>query len=133
MELHGEEGSPLHLKIESHWFHKRRVIFKFQGINTIAGAELLIGYELRVPFGERFSLPEGYYYHFDLQGCLVKDLQGQPLGEVVEVLDVGGNCLLKISSQHGEFLMPFALAFLKHIDLQKRELVCDLPEGLMNL
>ena len=133
MELEREGEPPLRLFLESHWFHKQRVILKFRGIDSISRAEPLIGYELTVPFEERFSLPEGYYYHFDLQGCLVKGLQGQVLGEVVEVLDMGGNPLLRISSQHGEFLMPFALDFLKRIDLQAKELVCDLPEGLMDL
>jgi 16S rRNA processing protein RimM len=133
VELRKEGHAPVRLALEAHWFHKNRIILKFQGIDSISQAGLLRGYELTLPSTERFPLPEGCYYHFDLVGCFARDLQGQALGEVLEVMNLGGNLLLKISNQQGEFLVPFARDILKDINLESKELVCDLPEGLMDL
>ena len=128
----GDEPA-LSLTLESSWFHKKRVILKFRGIESISAAEALRSYEIKIPRDALVPLQQGVYYQHDLVGCMIKDKHGYEFGKVAEVLDTGGNYLLKIDREKGEFLIPFAESMLVRIDLDKKELIFDLPEGLENL
>jgi 16S rRNA processing protein RimM len=126
------EGS-LELVLESCWFHKNRVILRFQGINSIDQAKKLAGYEVTVSEAERVSLPAGTYYQHDLRGCSLVGKSGEDYGEVIEVVQYGPNYLLRIKGAAKEFLVPFVDNYLLEINLQERVLRCDLPEGLEEL
>ena len=133
ISLQQEEKPEVKLRLSGFWFHKGRVILKFEGIDSIQAAEGLRGYELRVPREEAVSLPEGDYYHFDLIGCAVKDSAGREYGQVVDVLETGGNTLLSIRHETGEFLVPFVEDFFPRIDVRHKELTASFPEGLTEL
>ena len=49
------------------------------------------------------------------------------------MLDFGGSEVLKVDSDNGETLIPFAQEFLKKIDLDQQRIEVDLPEGLRGL
>jgi len=121
------------LTLESFWFHKKRVILKFRGIESISAAETLRSYEIKVLRNALVPLEQGVYYQHDLVDCMIKDRNGYQYGKVAEVLDTGGNYLLKIDREKGEFLIPFAESMLVRIDLDKKEIIFDLPEGLEDL
>jgi 16S rRNA processing protein RimM len=128
------EGDPvLALNLDSHWFHKRRVILKFRGVDTISSAERLIGYDVKIHPGELMPLAEGSYYQHDLIGCRLQSPAGLPYGTVVEVLGNAGAYLLKVQREHGDFLVPFAESYFRRIDIPNKVLICDLPEGLDEL
>src|SRR5207253_2818130 len=42
--------------VESTWFHRATLVFKFRGVDTIEDAEPLAGAEVRIPEGERTPL-----------------------------------------------------------------------------
>ena len=49
---------------------RRRLVFKFRGVDSMSDAEQLAGCEVRVPRAERRQLPEpGEYFQSDLIGC----------------------------------------------------------------
>ncbi|MEW5979176.1 MAG: ribosome maturation factor RimM [Acidobacteriota bacterium] len=131
--LEPEGGPARSVELEKSWLHKQRVILKFSDINTIAEAEALRGFEVKIPRDELMPLEPNTYYHHELVGCAVRSSSGHDYGKITEVLDFGGNCLLRVASGEAEFLMPFAEALLKRIDVPGRELICDLPEGLTDL
>ncbi|MSO22324.1 MAG: 16S rRNA processing protein RimM [Acidobacteria bacterium] len=131
--LEKEGQAALELNLENHWFHKQRVILKFQGIDAITPAELLVGYEVTIDSSQLMALQPGSYYQHDLVGCRIEDEAGVPLGNVVEVLGAPGNYLLKVSRDTEEFLVPFAESYFPRIDVQNKVLICDLPEGLEDL
>ncbi len=133
VNLEKEDRTTLKLKLTSHWFHKQRVVLKFEGIDAITPAEELVGYEIRIAKSERMPLDPGAYYQDDLVGCLVQDSNGSPYGRIVEVLGGSGNYLLRVGRETGDFLVPFAASYFRRIDIQNRLLVCDLPEGLEDL
>lgn len=129
-----KEGGPDKcLRLASFWFHKGRVILKFEGIDSIDAASGLRDYELTLPRDKAMPLPAGTYYHFDLVGCMARDGAGHAYGEVVEVLDWAGATLLRISRDGKDFLVPFVEPFFSRIDVQRKELICDLPAGLEDL
>lgn len=129
-----KEGAPdRNLELASHWFHKGRIILKFSEIGDISAAEKLRDYDLVVPHEQLTPLPEGSYYHFELVGCMVKDRTGQVYGVVEEVLANGVQLLLKVRRESGELLIPFVSAFFVRINVQQKEMICQLPEGLTSL
>jgi 16S rRNA processing protein RimM len=129
-----KQGQPtLSLRLDSHWFHKKRVVLKFQDIDGMTPAEKLIGYEVRIPKSELTPLNAGTYYQHDLVGCAVEGPEGSYHGRVVEVLGESGNFLLRVGRDRGDFLIPFAASYFRKIDIQNKLLICDLPEGLEDL
>ena len=129
-----KEAHPfLILRLDSYWFHKQRVILKFQGTDSITSAERLIGYEVSVPFSELMPPLPGTYYQHDLVGCVLEGKDGLVYGTVAEVLGGPGNYLLRVTRDCGDFLVPFAESYFLKIDIDSRLLVCDLPEGLEEL
>jgi 16S rRNA processing protein RimM len=131
--LQRSQQQPQSLRVESFWFHKKRVILKFFGVDNRSMAEELRDYEVMIPESQRMPLTEGTYYQHELLNCVVKDRQGRSLGKISEVVGTEGNYLLKVSRDTGDFLIPFAQSLLVQASVKDKELVCDLPEGLEDL
>jgi 16S rRNA processing protein RimM len=124
-------GAPLPHQVEHTWFHNGTLIFKFQGVDTISDAELLVGLEVRIPIAERTELEAGEFFQSDLIGCEVVDRKsGERLGRVEAWQDGGGSGLLVVE---GGLLIPFARSICVEIDVQARRIAVDLPEGLREL
>ena len=131
LQKDGEKA--LDLNLENYWFHKKRVILKFRGVDAITPAERLIGYEVTIDNSQLIALQPGSYYQHDLVGCRLEDQGGVERGHVLEVLGAPGNYLLKVGRETGDFLVPFAESYFPKIDVKNRVLICDLPEGLEDL
>lgn len=120
------------VSVEESWLHKGRVILKFRGVETISDAEQLAGSLVQVPRSERHPLPAGVVYVSDLLGCSV--LEGERvLGKVEAWEETGAVPLLRVQSQQGEILIPFAQEICSSVDLERREIHVRLPEGLAEL
>jgi 16S rRNA processing protein RimM len=108
-------------------------VFKFVGIDSISAAELWEGAELLVPEAERAALEEGEYAHTDLIGCAVVS-RGQDVGVVRGVEDYGSSPLLRVETGEGrEILIPFARSICREIDVARKIIRAELPEGLTEL
>jgi len=123
---------PRSFTLEQSWFHKGRVILKFRGVDTISDAELLTGSLVQVPRSERHALPSGTVYISDLVGCSVLD-GARLLGKVTGCEETGAVPLLRVESQEGEILIPFAQEICGAVDLERKEIRVRLPEGLAEL
>ncbi len=120
--------------IENFWFHKRAVILKFSGMESLSQAKEWVGAEVRIPRSEAVPLSGDSYYLFDLIGCqLIDDENGRPLGKVRDWLGTSEHGLLSVELQGRELLVPFASEFCRGIDIEHREIRVRLPEGLMDL
>jgi 16S rRNA processing protein RimM len=126
----GEIGE---LELERAWLHKGRVVLKFAGYETIDQAEALRGARLVVGPSELIELPDYHYYDFDLVDCEVVTREGEPLGRVTEVLHHGAAPLLMIQNQGREYLIPLALDICTEIDIARKRIVIEPPEGLLEL
>ena len=119
--------------IERLWFHGGAAVFKFAGIDSISEAEAWEGADVLVAPEERVQLEEGEYSHADLTGCRI--LQGeQTLGVVTRIEEFGGPTLLAVEGADGrEFLIPFARAMCREIDVAAKVIRVELPEGLLEI
>jgi 16S rRNA processing protein RimM len=130
----GRTGQRREITVEDLWPHKSFLVLKFEGIETISDAELLVGAELQVPRSERAALEPGWTYLSDLIGCVVFDGQREigPIGDVrfgageAPLLVVKGGAKLP-------YEIPFAEAYLENVDLERRQVRMRLPQGLLEV
>jgi 16S rRNA processing protein RimM len=128
-----DDGSRRELELSELWPHKGLLVFKFDGVDSMSDAETLIGCELQVPSDERARLEPGWTFVSDLVGCSVIS-DGVIVGVVQEVLFGAGEApLLQVRSAKGTQEIPYAEAYLKSVDIPKKEIVMQLPEGLLEL
>jgi 16S rRNA processing protein RimM len=128
------DGGLSTLALEEHWFHGARVILKFAGYDSIEAASALVGYEFAVHESERVLLPEDQYYDWELAGCLVQSVSGEEIGRVREVMRTGGVELLVVDSSAAkgrEHLIPLAEEICVEIDVKRKLIKVDAPEGLL--
>jgi len=122
------------VQVERLWYHGGRPVFKFLGVDSITDAERWRGAELLAPESERVRPDQGEYTHADLIGCELTSVEKQPLGVVRGVEEYGGQTLLRVEKcAGGEMLVPFAKAICREIDVTRKIIRAELPEGLADL
>ena len=131
--LTGSKREEREAEIDSFRRQHGHCVIKFRGIDEISEAEKYVGAEIRIPAGDLPEPDEGSYYTFRLKGCQVFGGDGDYIGVVTDVLDTGGPQILKVDREDEETLIPFAESYLKSIDLDRRRIEVNLPEGLRDL
>jgi 16S rRNA processing protein RimM len=127
-------GERKHLELENYWFQNDRMVLKFFGYDSVDSAKSLVGYEFGVPETERVELAKDEYYDWELEGCLVEDNLGAAIGTVREILRTGGVELLVVeNSKRREYLIPMAAPIVTEIDIARKRILVDPPEGLLDL
>ena len=129
----GESDTRREMEVEDLWPHKGLLVLKFRGVDSISDAEVLIGNELQVPRGQRAELEGGWTYVSDLVGSTVLD-HGREIGRIEDVQFGAGEAPLLIVAAAGKkFDVPFAEAYLEGVDVTKREVRMNLPEGMLEI
>ena len=127
-------GEREQLELENYWFQNDRIVLKFAGYDTIESAAALVGYEFGLPEAERVQLSPDEYYDWELEGCAVENKAGSVIGKVREVLRTGGVELLVVEDEPGkEILIPMAQSIVVEIDISRKKILIDPPEGLLEL
>ncbi len=108
-------------------------VLKFKAVDTISQAEHLVGAWIEIEAEQAAPLPQGTYWDHELAGCVLRNADGDPLGEVTGVLRIAGNSQLVVRGKDGEFLVPMVAAICKEVSISRKEIVVDLPEGLMDI
>ena len=132
-----EDNSRRELRVEELWPHKALLVLKFAGVDSISDAELLIGCELQVPRSERAHLESGWNYVSDLVGCVVFDADRE-IGRIEDIQFGAGEAPLLIVVSGGgagskRYEIPYAEAYLKSVDLERKQIQMHLPEGMLEL
>jgi 16S rRNA processing protein RimM len=127
------------VQVERLWYHNGRPVFKFFGIDSISDAAVWRGADILAPEEERARPQPGEYSHADLIGCEVRTFAAEePLGVVRGVEDYGSQILLSVEkyagkTARGEMLIPFVNAICREIDVARKVIRVELPEGLAEL
>ena len=121
------------LEVQDFWPHKGLLVFKFAGVDSISEAETLVGCELQVLQSQRSELQAGWNYVSDLVGCSVLD-RGRDIGRIEDVEFGAGEAPLLIVRDVARLVeIPFAEAYLDSVDLERRQVRMNLPEGLLEV
>ena len=112
---------------------KTVVITKFKEIGDRNQAEALNGTDLYIGRDQLPETEEDEFYYSDLNGLNVVDPAGEPLGKIVAVQDFGAGDLLEVRPKRGKtFYAPFTKDFVPTIELDKGQIVLDLPEDYLS-
>ena len=124
----------LALALEDHWFHKDRVILKFEGYDTMTAAEELVGGRLVISEADSLELEEDEFYEYQVVGADVIAITGEKIGIVTRLMRTGGTDLLVIEGEgKREILVPFANDICTEVDVDARRITINPPEGLLEL
>ncbi|HZU09362.1 MAG TPA: ribosome maturation factor RimM [Pseudacidobacterium sp.] len=129
-------GRPLRaVSLEAHWLHKGRVVLKFAGCDSISDAEALRGLDVAISREQRVPLDADSVYISDLIGCCVVLPDGAEAGKIVAVdrETTDAPLLVLETGRSDQVLVPFAKSYLRQINLETRQIVMDLPEGLLDV
>ncbi|HET6862643.1 MAG TPA: ribosome maturation factor RimM [Pyrinomonadaceae bacterium] len=121
------------VKLENFWFQNDRVILKIESYDDIETAKRLIGFDFAVPEADRVQLEANEYYDWELEGCAVTTVDGEPVGIVSSVMKTGGTEILVVNDQEVEKLVPLAASIVKDIDPAAKRILIDPPPGLLEL
>ncbi len=116
---------------------KDQVIARVEGVNDRTAAEALKGTKLYVDRDALPALQEDEFYYADLIGLNVELVDGQPLGTVKTVQEIGAMTVLEIEtvaeSGYAETAVdiPFTREAVPAVDLAAGRIVVDPPAGLL--
>jgi tRNA (guanine37-N1)-methyltransferase len=120
--------------IESIREHQGRLLLKFKGIESPEEVALLRNWTIEVPIDQAKELGADEYYLHDLAGLTLVDREGVVRGKVREAYEGGGGILLDIERPNGRrYDLPFAAGICVEVDLAKKQIVVELPDGIEDL
>jgi 16S rRNA processing protein RimM len=112
-------------KVSECRLHTKVLVAKLEGVNDRTAAENCRGLLIAVP---RSSLPkesDDEYYWSDLIGLSVVNLEGEQLGRVDNLLDMGANDILCVHGDKGEILIPFLSHVVQQVSLDEKLIRVD--------
>lgn len=114
-------------KIEKAWYHKKFVMLKLEGIDTMDDALSLKGAEVKV--SEEFAVPleEGEFYWRDLLDMEVYTDEGENLGKITNILETGANDVYEVNKT---LYIPAIKDCVLDIDVASKKMTVHLLEGL---
>lgn len=114
--------------LESVREHKGRLLIALEEAQDATAAERFIGATFVAP-RDALDVAPGEYLDVDLLGCTVVDADGRAYGKIERVEHYPASDMLVVGGR----LLPMVAAFIKSVDVKKREIVVnDLPSGLLD-
>ncbi len=132
VRLAGPDGATRDERIATVRPHGGRALVRFEGIAGPEAAESLRNFDLSVGRDEVAARPDGFVFHWEVEGCEALDRAGEPLGVVKELADVGGRPLLVVETPRGVRDVPFAHPIVVSVDVAQKRIVLDPPPGLLD-
>jgi len=125
------DAKRLQLKIEEHWFQNGRLVLKFAGYDSVEAAEVLRDGEICISEEQVVELEEGEFFDWQIVGCRVETIGGETIGVVRELQRTSGTENLLVDGKDKDFLVPFAESICVEVDIEKKLIRIDPPEGLL--
>lgn len=109
-------------------------LVKLEGVDTAERARMFTNVEVYFPVKHAEEAEEGELTWNFFIGFQMKDVNHGNLGEVVDVDTATINTLFVVEREDGEeLLVPAQEEFIVEINQQKREMIVELPDGLLHL
>jgi len=112
--------------------HKGRVLLTVVGVADRTAAEAKRGAVVRLPPTSRRPLDDDEVWVEDLIGVRIRSAEGTLVGTVTGLIESAAHDLLEVETAAGDTcLIPMARDWLVELRMQEREIVMQLPEGLI--
>lgn len=110
--------------------YKKGLLLTLVGVADVNAAEKLVGSELLVSRDLLPELDDDEYYWFEIIGLQVFSEEGDFLGTVKSIFPTGSNDVYVVKKKGQELLIPALESVVLSVDLDRRSMTVDLPEGL---
>lgn len=120
---HGTNGQK-EFSVTSGQLHGKYLTVKLDGVDTRDQALELKGSDILISESNLPELPEGDYYHFQLSGLEVIDVDGTNYGRVEEVMQTGANDVLVVKGSDTH-LVPYIPEVVLEVDLNAGKIRVD--------
>lgn len=130
----GEDGARAYT---IQWCEPYRKGFRiaFKGVCDRDAAEGLVGTEIYIPKEQLPSLEKGTYYWSDLIGLAVYDISAGCLGQIASIMPTAGHDVYVVKDPAKgagyEVLIPALASVVTDVDLERKKMQVELPEGLI--
>ena len=108
------------------------IYIKFQDVSDRNASESLIGHFLFVEEAKRKRLGSGEFFVDDIIGVTVFDPHKKRLGVLVDVVQYGAQDMYIVKTSSGDVMVPAVRSIVREVDVQKRAMTIDPPEGLFD-
>ena len=102
-------------------------------IHSEKEATPLVGCDLYLPLKFLPPLKGTKFYYHELTGFSVIDAKMGNIGILESVLDQGPQAIFQIMNNKKEILIPITDEIVKKVDRQKKRILVDAPEGLIDI
>ncbi|MGB0788555.1 MAG: ribosome maturation factor RimM [Marinirhabdus sp.] len=120
--------------IKSCSLHKSFLLrIKFEEIRDEAAAQALLGHELYLPLSSLPKLTGNRFYYHDIIGFKATDRTFGTIGPITGVNDSTPQHVFMINHNGKQVLVPINDAIIKNVDRDKKEILLDAPDGLIEL
>ena len=123
-----EQASLTLYKVKQAKMHSGTVVMARDGVIERDQAEALKGARILVARDVFPKAGSDSYYWVDLIGCKVVNLQGEDLGEIIEVNDNGAHGIIAIGDAQTKLvkqLVPFVKEVVQNVDLPNKLITLD--------
>jgi 16S rRNA processing protein RimM len=111
---------------------KNLILMQLRDIKDRNTAENFKGAMIEIMFADARELAEDEYFIFDLIGLEAKTIQGEYIGEIIDVWQLPANDVYVLKSGDKEILLPAIKEVVKSISLDQNELIIDPMDGLLD-
>lgn len=110
-----------------------KAVVKLEDVDSQESAQALVGSEVYLPLNNLPELEEGQFYYHDIIGYQIVDAAAGELGEVTNVYNFPSQDLIAMNYLGKEVLIPIIDEIVLKADHGKKQLMVNLPEGLMDV
>ncbi|MFQ3213830.1 MAG: 16S rRNA processing protein RimM [Marivirga sp.] len=128
-----ENGKLVPFFIEYIQVKHTQALLKFEDVNSKDEAVLLKGRSVHLPLSQLPELSEEQFYFHEIIGYSVKDKERGELGVVAQVYEAGHQDLIGMDYKGKEILIPINDDIIEKVDREEKQLLVNLPEGLLEL
>jgi 16S rRNA processing protein RimM len=119
---------------EVHLTADGKLFMYLDGVNNRDDAELMRNLELLIEEKDAIDLPEDTYFHFQLLGMQVYDITTETnLGEVIEIVESGGNDIYLVQGIDKVYQIPARKAFIHKVDVANKRMDVQSIPGLLDI
>lgn len=112
---------------------ERKVLLKLREVGNPEEARKWVGGFIEIENDQLVKLPEGRYFVFDVVGLEVFTILGQRIGKVKEVISLPANDVYLVEGEGKQYDIPAIKRVVRKIDLDKKKMIIDPIEGLLDL
>ncbi|MBJ6369139.1 ribosome maturation factor RimM [Snuella sedimenti] len=120
--------------VEDSQLHKSELLrIKFEDVDTEADADAIMKSDLYLPLDLLPKLEGNKFYFHEVIGFSIEDTTFGKVGIIKGINDTTAQALFEIDREGTEILIPMNDAFIIKVDRDKKTILVNTPEGLIDL